>query len=228
MDLLYQEGNPVQRKRRFSTILLGWLTKNWKPWLPILISLIAVIASIVSCNISKKANQLSKQAIETSSDEFFKENKPYIIIKPRKFSELQSYYKYTLLPQQNAVKIQLQYEVKNIGRVAAKDLAVFDKLQVGKSSTKPEFKEMNLPNKITLGPGENYILTMESLMGWDNKDSFEEYVQKLSSKKGPEITIQMGVTYLSELNPKQSFSSATANKITKERAQIIKIEYEEE
>lgn len=178
--------------------------------------------------ISKQSNKLSEQAIETNTGQFFKENKPYIILKPRKIKELQSYYKYILLPDQNAVKIELQYEIKNIGRVAAKDLAIFNKIQVGKSSNRAEIRGLDIPNKITLGPGENYILGIVSLIGWDKKESYDRFVKKLSSEKGPEVTIQMGVTYLSELNPKQSYSSTVANKINKERAKIIKIEYEEE
>jgi len=228
MDILDQKGQPVQSKKRIRTILFGWLIKNWKALLPIVISIIALSASIASCIISKQANQLSKQAIETSTDQFFKENKPYITLKPRKIKEVQSYYKYTLLPEQNAVAMELEYEIKNIGKVAAKDVAVFDKLQVGKSSTKTEIRGMNLPNKITFGPGENFILGVQFLVGWDNKESYEKYVQKLSSEKGPELTIKMGMSYLSEFNPKQSFNSAVANKITKQRAKIIKIEYEEE
>ena len=79
-----------------------------------------------------------------------------------------------------------------------------------------------------MGPGEEYVLGMVSLIGWDNKESYDKYLQKLSTEKGPELTIRMGVTYLSEVNPKQSFSSAVDTKITKQRAQILKIEYNEE
>ena len=228
MDILDQKGQPLERKKRILTIFFRWFVKNWKACIPVILSLIAIGISLCSKKISNQANQLSKQAIEISTEQFFKENKPYIILKPRKSKELQSYYKYTLLPEKNAVKIELEYNIKNIGRVAAKDLAVFDKLKVGKSTTNTKIKGFLIPQKITFGPGENYILGVAFLIGWDNRESYNKYVQKLSSEKGPEITIQMGVTYCSEFDPEQNFSSSVANKVTKERATIIKIEYEEE
>jgi len=108
-----------------------------------------------------------------------------------------------------------------------KEIAVYDKLQVGKSSTPPEIRGFDLPNEITLGPGEDYILGVTSSLGWDNKDSYDKYVQKLSSEKGPEITMKMGVTYLSEVNPEQSFNSAIVSTLTKQRAKLVRMEYEE-
>ncbi len=204
------------------------LKKNWKTLLAGVLSLIAIIVSVRSCQIAGQANQLSHQAIETSTEQFYQENKPYIVLRPRKYDESQSYYKYTLLPEQNAVQIEIQYEIRNIGKVAAKDIAVYDELQVGKSSTQPEIRGLNLPDKVTLGPGEDHVLRMTSTAGLADQESYDKYVQELSSEKGTEFTFQMGVTYVSEVNPEQSYSSTVMNKITKQRAGIVKIEYEEE
>lgn len=202
------------------------LKKNWKTLLAGTLSLVAIAVSVRSCQIAKRANQIAQHALETTAEQFYQENKPYIVLRPRKYDKLQSYYKYTLLPEQNAVQIAIQYEIRNIGKVAAKDVAVYDKLQVGQSPTQPEITGFNLPNRITLGPSENYVLGVTSSLGWDNKDSYDKYVQKLSSEKGPEITIKMGVTYLSEINPEQSFNSAIVSTLTKQRAKLVRMEHE--
>ena len=135
---------------------------------------------------------------------------------------------YTLLPEQNAVKIKLEYTIKNIGSVAAKKLAVFDEIGKTVAQLKAEFKGLKIPNKITLGPGQSHIIGTVALVGFNDKNGYDKYIQKLSSKVGIEMTFQIGVNYVSEINPNQKFHSTVANKITKERAEIIKIEFEEE
>jgi hypothetical protein len=200
-----------------------WLRKNWMKSLPTIFMLVTIIVSLRACNIAENANKLSQKAIDTNTEQFFQENKPYIILKPIKYSELQSYYKYESLSEHNAVNMEFKFQIKNIGKAAAKELAVFRGV---KSPLIPKHLAWPLPT--VLGPGQEHFLTIETTMEFKNKESYEEYVQKLSSEKGQEVTIRMGVTYLSEFNPEQSFISAVVTKLTKQRAQIVKMEYEDE
>lgn len=204
-------------KRIFKKIIKNWQT---------IVALFALAISVKSCSVSKKANQLSQQAIEISTEQFFQENRPYIVLKPRKFTSSQNYYEYILQPEENRVTIVLQFEIRNKGNVAAKDVAGYSKAMAGKSFSDLEAIDINPPNKLTLGPGEYYVHVIKYSTVW-SKESYENYVQKLSSEKGVELTVRVGVTYLSEVNPEQSFSSGVVTKITKHTAEAIDIKYEQ-
>ena len=78
-NILDSSGNPIKDRKLFETIV-NWLCKYWKIWLPIVISMFALITSIASYGLSRKA-------ILLSTDQFFMENKPYIILQPEKFSQ---------------------------------------------------------------------------------------------------------------------------------------------
>jgi len=66
-----QENNRTPQEEKTRTTLREWLTKNWQTLLTTIFSLIAVGFSIGSCVVSNRANQLSQQAIETSTEQFF-------------------------------------------------------------------------------------------------------------------------------------------------------------
>lgn len=198
------------------------IIQNWKT----IVALLALAISVKSYSVSKQSNQLSQQAIEISTEQFFQVNRPYIVLKPIKFKFSQNYYEYILQPEKNTVTIVLQFEIRNKSNVAAKDVAGSSKAMVGKSFSDLEAIDINPPNKLTLGPDEYYTSVITYSTVW-SKESYEKYVQKLSSEKGVELTVRVGVTYLSELNPEQSFSSGVVTKITKHTAEAIDIKYEQ-
>ena len=219
-NILDSSGNPIKDRKLFETIV-NWLCKYWKIWLPIVISMFALITSIASYGLSRKA-------ILLSTDQFFMENKPYIILQPEKFNKIQSYYKYTLIPDEFSIKMELLYKVKNIGNAGAKDLTLFNKLQTGNISGEPKISDLVIPNKITIGPSQSVFITINFVHKCSSKEKYNIIESELSSAEGTKLTFQVGVSYINELNLEQRFCSISASNISKKEAQIIKMEYEEE
>jgi hypothetical protein len=198
--------------------------KTPRNWQKIIINFLPVLISVIALGVSWKSCCLSEKAIVSSTSQFFSENKPYITITLRKIKESQNYYDYKLFPEKDTVQIQLEYIIKNIGNIAAKDLSFSNELVTSFSNTTKPITVI-LPSKLTLGPGDDYVLGPNIIIKCENKDNYNKYVDKLSSEKGLEITLQFSLIYKSEINSEQKFYSMVNNKISKARAGIINMEY---
>lgn len=184
---------------------------------------ITVIVACVALWVSIRSCQISKDATETSKFHFIQVNRPYLIIAPKKFEDG----KFWKLAQiNNQVQVILQYEVKNVGNVAAKDISTPDKLVFGPSKILQKGAPVifRKPGKITLGPGDDFTLTATVLMDHTDEEAAKKDVKHLTSEKSEGVTFLLSVDYTNELDESQKYRTFVENKIHNEQAHIIRSE----
>ncbi len=208
-------------------LILLWLGKNWKTWVPItvpiLISIIALVIYNESNKIASDANRIAKDTYETSKYQFDQVNRPYIILSPKRFDDKQFW---QIKQEGEIIEIVVEYEMKNTGEVAAKDIVLPDKIQA--SVKKKPLKETPIlikkSGKVTLVPGEIFIIYQNMEWRHENEEEAKKNYELLISDKSYGVNIQLSVSYTNELDETQRYRTFVQHGIHKNVAEVIKSE----
>lgn len=107
------------------------MTKNKKwylkiPW-AILISFFAFFISLYSAyqsnqsnKISSESNKISNNAIDLANKNFLYENRPYLVVSPKKVDGTENFFAYQ--SNTNEISIKAGFEIKNEGKFPAKNI----------------------------------------------------------------------------------------------------------
>ena len=183
----------------------------------------AIEISKKSNEIAKEANKISHDALETSQYQFLQINRPYITLAPKKFKD-GLYWKVT--QQENTVLIVLQYEIKNVGNVSAKNISFPDKIAVGPKMKLKDYAYVfyKKPSKVSLGPGDDFIITPNMLMEYENEEEAKINFAHFISDKSDGTTLLLSVNYTNELDESQKYRTFMQNRIHNDEALILKSE----
>lgn len=197
----------------------------------------SIVISIKSCTISENAEKAAKNAIEVSENsnriagealeiskyQFIQVNRPYIIISPKKYENGQFW---KVNQKGKAVEIDLQYEIKNVGNIAAKNVSLPEKLVVGPKMNLREGASIifQKTGKVTLGPGEDFIVTIQMKIEYDNIEDARKNQEHFISDKSKGTLFQLSVNYTNELDEAQKYRTFMMNRIHNDTAQVIKSE----
>lgn len=149
--------------------------------------------------VSENSNRLAGEALETSKYQFIQVNRPYINISPKKYEDGQFW---KVIQKDKVVEIDLQYEIKNVGNAAAKNVSLPDKLAVGPRMNLKEGAPIifQKSGKVTLGPGEDFIVTAQIRIDYDNIEDARKNQEHIVSDKSKGAFFQLSVSYTNELD----------------------------
>jgi hypothetical protein len=190
----------------------------------------ALCVSIKSCQISKDATKISKdsniianEAVESTKYHFIQINRPYLIIAPKKFEDG----KFWKLDQiNNQVQAIFRYELKNVGNVAAKDISLPNRLVFGPGMKIQKEAPLTFtkPGKVTIGPGDHFVVTVTTLMGYNDEETAKKNLEYLTSNKSEGVTFMLSVDYTNELEDSQKYRTFVENRIHNDKAMILRSE----
>lgn len=183
-------------------------------YLTILLALGSFLISLFALLSSKESNKIANDALQVSQKNLLKLNRPYVTIRPRKIGNEQCFYELSVLTT-TSIKIKMDFELKNIGNVAAINLKSFEKAG---SSVERHLTPINLITPsfpIMLGPGEVYYNFMEIVMDYDNPLVVDSIINAHKTDKGIGWTIHYGVTYSNEIDSTLLYMSEITDQIFK-------------
>ena len=150
------------------------------------VSLIALIASIKACSISDAAkraaedsNRISHEALENSKRVFALEKRPYLTLKPVKFSDTATFLK--VRTDELVVTTEVCFEMINNGQTPAKNISFPGTLAV---STEPAVlvpganPQVKMPLPIALGPSQSHTTTLSIGIKMSSQQAVDEYVNE--------------------------------------------------
>ena len=183
----------------------------------------AILISEGSNKIAKEANKISNDALETSQAQFLQINRPQINLNPKRFK---NGWFWKVTQHENTVLISLQYEIKNVGNVAAKNITFPDQLAIGTKTRLQKDAEVvfrKLDN-VTLGPGDDFVITFDILLQYENEKDAKANRDYLISDKSEGQTSLLSVNYTSVLDETQKYRTFMENRIHNDQAVILKSE----
>ena len=181
----------------------------------------SLIVAIFAYSSSDKSNTIAERALQYSQSSFLNLNRPFVTIRPRKVGKDSTFYEFSVGPN-NRVTITLDYELRNIGNVAAVKLRTFDQAVNGEPG---DVRGIPMPNPpIVLGPGDVHYVYTDITMIVDNQQGVDSLVSAERTKTGIGFQSQFGVLYNSELDSNSHFVSVTANQYSKN--EVISLRYE--
>jgi len=197
--------------------------------------IIAAISCFHSCNavgvaeksnlLSAESNKIAYEAFKSSMNSFATENKPYLLMKPVKFKENDSFFR--IWEKDGIVNLECQFEIRNGGKTSARDVSLPNVIAIeGEFKEDAQFEAI-LPKKLTIGPGQDYNLAISIGQKTKNNKHRERIIENYN-KEDIEIKLQLVIFYFSELNANQKYSIKAVYKISKNRARIISYDEKEE
>ncbi len=173
--------------------------------------------------VSENSNRIANEALGISKYQFIQVNRPYINISPKK-NENGQFWK--VIQKGKVVETYLQYEIKNVGNVAAKNVRLPDKLTVLPGINLKEGAPITFQKhgKYTLGPGENYIEAARISISWDSIEDARKCQEELVSDKDEGILLQLLVDYTNELDESQKYRTIMMTRIHNDTALLLKSE----
>ncbi len=190
------------------------MLKTFKNMLTVIISAIALVVSIKNCDISKEAQKTAQHALKISQEQFFTENRPFILLKPVEFLGSKSFFQ--LSQEGSKVVLKLQYQIKNIGKSAAKDLILQEITVSSDTFSTPNNVNYKGPSVVTFGPGDEFYLEIKAI---SNK-SLSYFTS--GSFKG--IDVRATVTFVNELNKDLKYKITVRHFVEKNNANLIESE----
>jgi len=190
------------------------MQKQWKWIITTLIVLLALFISV-------KSFRLSENALEITREQFLQINKPYLSLKPIKYKN-DNYFK--IDQQDNIVMIKFQFELKNLGNVAAINVHPPNKMAVPKKLLgEGSVLQYGLPPNVVLAPGNRLILVSSLKFLCESVTRAKEYVAEMNIEKQG-ITIYIPVNYESEIESDNTFQIIEGYIIKRNSARVIKSE----
>lgn len=184
----------------------------------------SVEASKNSAEAAKQAVAISEKALKKTEEMFSLENRPYLLISSSPFDD-QSYYSARL--GNKVFEVGFQYEIKNIGKLAATNIVYYGELEItdrisGKTGKSTQKKSASPIHRISIAPGETqYILFIVQLPDVPDiiakglVETFDTMVQE--SGLGTKITVE----YKNEIDKATAYTVWKSYKIFKKRAYTV-------
>src|SRR3990172_4039173 len=194
----------------------------------------SVEASKSSAEAAKQAVIISEKALKRTEEMFSVENRPYLVISSSPFDD-QSYYLARLNQRNKSFEVSFQYEIKNIGKLAATDIVFYSESKItdrisgetsksldNKISACPINPFTKTPAEFTIAPGETlYILIIGQLpdipdtIAEELVETFDTMVQE--SGLGVKITAE----YKNEIDKATIIRVSKSYKVFKKRAYTV-------
>lgn len=120
----------------------------------------------------------------------------------------------------------MEYEIKNVGNVAAKNVSYPNKLEVGPKMNLKDDAPFSFQNvgKVSLGPGETLIGTVKIKIDYDSINESKKVKEHLISSNSHGTLFQLSVNYINSIDETQQYRTLMLNKIHNDTAQVIKSE----
>ncbi len=183
------------------------------------IEIITIVLVIISLGVAVRSCDIANEALEISNNQFYQINKPFIASRPIKYPDG----KYIIFKREGKViSIDFQFEVKNLGNVAAANITYPEKFSINeKRSVVPGGIEYKKPAQDTvLGPGDNFFLKMHTTLNFDNEEIAKKEYNEF--QQGEPVNIQSSVFYENDINRNQKFQLLEEYVITIDSNYIVK------
>jgi len=187
---------------------------SWKDAIVTLISIIALGVSIKSCT-------LSLQSVEIT-------NRPYLTIKPVKFTKSDNYLEITNDPKKNSISLKTKFELTNLGKTPATDVkcpehALSSILDVNNPNNQnAEFPVPFTPcPKADIGPGDTHKMVLIMTVQKNNRQDMKTDSDYFNSGKGY-IVWTTPITYSSIYDRSKEYSVEVSYKVYKDQIIFIK------
>jgi len=185
--------------------------------------LISLGISAKSCRVAENARKIAGDSLETSRYQFIQINRPYIILCPKRYKN-GLFWK--VKQHDNTVVIDLQFEIKNVGNVSAKNISLPNEFSVGpkiKLSPNAVGKYIK-PDKVTLGPGDELIAAAKFILEYGNEEEAQINLEHIVSGKSEGVTMLFSVDYTNELDVSKKYRTFMENLIHKDSVRVLKSE----
>jgi hypothetical protein len=158
--------------------------------------ILAIIISIIALGISIKSCSLSQQALEFT-------NRPYLALKPVKFTDSESYIKIEEKPDKLSYSVTVKQEITNLGKTPAINV------DCHKDST------------FNIGPGENHLIVFVNFFNNKNHNDLLKDLEWYNSGEGF-ITSDIQAGYSSILDLSKQYKIRVSYKIYKDKIILLR------
>lgn len=187
-----------------------------------LVAIFALIVSVRSCGLSKESNKTAKEALLTSKNYFIIEQRPRLILTPKRFKDNNSFVK--ISNTDTSLTFECQLEVKNVGKVPAKKISLPKAIATNVKMLSGAPVSFTLPPEVTLAPNDHINMCCRSTFGLTKQDI--EATLKIWESPDANMTLQIPCFYSSELDPSVRYKTKVALKFYKNEVKILKYEME--
>jgi hypothetical protein len=185
------------------------------------ISIAAVIIAAIALAVSIKSCYVSETALEEVTDFFLEENRPFVTLTPQKFTDSNSYLKTS--EKNNRFEIWFRFEIKNAGRVAARDIAL-PEIQITPMNIHMKKSTLSYErlSKISLGPDDLFYFSPRIIFEVDSS-AVREILRRLNESHWKSSVLLL-VSYAHGLEPSVRYGSSIEYDIDRDQAMPLKTE----
>jgi len=228
--LWYIGGSVVIAVGGFAGALMFWKAHlvNNAPRDQAIADLIAQVTSgelKTSEGLAKEAKEIPDEVVRKPDEIAALENTPYLVIKSFVTTDQGSYYRIRPTKDKRP-ELVLQYEIKNVGKVAATDLVFHGELVIttdnvmGRTVKKSSKKPIPPIRKLALAPGEQFYLN--SLVTLTDVPVTKEHVDIIHTMiQESGLEVKFAVDYKSERDKSTTLRMWKIHRIFKKEAHLL-------
>ncbi|MFH1363881.1 MAG: hypothetical protein ABIH45_06720 [Candidatus Omnitrophota bacterium] len=182
-----------------------------------LVAVISLIVSIKSCDLSKDgieiaqnstriandSNRLAEEALQNAKHNFITEQRPWLTLTPKRFKDSGTFLKISNTTTTFTIKSQI--EIRNIGKVPARNIHLPSKAISGINLTPGAHPVFTIPPNTTLAPDDSFILSGTCTLMQTESDLKETL--KLWESSDANIDLIIPCFYTSELEPSKEYKT---------------------
>jgi len=201
--------------------ICGFTKKHWGV---ILSNVIAMTALSVSFASSARSNRIAEDALSTSRKQFLQTNRPYVVLSPRKFENGRYY---TVERQGEMLAVGFEFDVENVGNVAARDVDIPDRMLIGLKKLEEDARVFPLRKEIspvTLSPGQSFVSMFSLKLEHKSIKEAKRGLEHFSSEDSEGFLIKYSVEYRSEVDESRRYESSVTYRFRGDQRQLLKME----
>lgn len=195
---------------------------NYLSIIAILISLFSVIQSNGSSKISLESNQISKEAMNLANKNFLFENRPYLVLSPRKITGSEKLFKYSM--KGDGISIKAGFEMKNEGKFPARNIEVEVAWLDLVTHEKIQTTNISIPQSSKILPGKLFTFEMSSEVGNSKIKDFMSRAKKDIGLNTFKTIIVVFVNYKSDINNDNSYQTRASYTYDKDGVELINLQ----
>lgn len=181
---------------------------------------IAMCVSIRSCSVANDANKIAKESLEQTDIQFYKANRPYLLIVPQKFKDSNECIKTE--STENELKFQLRLNITNGGNAVAENIRIPDTMLTNMGAQK-RYSISNDAKFLSLGAGDSFSCIQVFTQAYENSSSVSKNTSILKSHG---INISFPIEYVNGLNPLIKYRTTVEFTIFFDKAYIKNSKFE--
>lgn len=183
------------------------------------IALFALFQAGRNNRLSADANRIANEALKTSTNQFIDLNRPYLTITLKKDKN-----GFFVNPEKHGTSVVhiLDYEVRNVGNIGAKEVVFPENVATGPNLNVPQSSvSLRRPNPIGILPGATYPFRFKAEIPFANENAASNAFKKWGEGTTNSMTVGFSVTYKNSLDLSRTYRTFVKERISKESVVII-------